>query len=130
QPDGHPCEVHREQRALEDEEHQDRARERRHRDPRADQQRDGARGLDHARSRTTSPRRPLGRKIRIRIRIENAKMSLYSAPKAPPVSSDRYDAANASSRPSTRPPIIAPGMLPMPPSTAAVKAFSPGMNPV
>src|SRR5215831_13958688 len=42
-----------------------------------------------ARSLTTSPSSPLGRKIRIRMRIENAKMSLYSAPKAPPVSSDR-----------------------------------------
>ena len=80
--------------------------------------------------RTTSPRRPLGRKIRIRMRIENAKMSLYSAPKAPPVSSDRYEAAKASSSPSTSPPSIAPGMLPMPPSTAAVKALSPGMKPV
>ncbi len=57
-------------------------------------------------------------------------MSLYSAPKAPPVSSDRYEAANASSTPRTRPPIIAPGMLPMPPSTAAVNALRPGMNPV
>jgi hypothetical protein len=31
----------------------------------------------------------------MRIKIENAKMSLYSAPKAPPVSSDRYEAAKA-----------------------------------
>src|SRR5439155_18582794 len=80
-------------------------------------------GRHHARSRTISPRSPLGRKIRIRIRMENATMSLYSAPKAPPVSSDRYEAANASSSPRTRPPIIAPGMLPMPPSTAAVNAL-------
>ena len=57
-------------------------------------------------------------------------MSLYSAPNAPPVSSDRYEAANASRSPSTSPPIMAPGILPMPPSTAAVKAFSPGMKPV
>ena len=47
-------------------------------------------------------------------------MSLYSAPKAPSVSSDMYDAANASRRPSTSPPTMAPGMLPMPPRTAAV----------
>src|SRR5262249_12356298 len=114
-----------EQRALEEQEDEDGARERgdgeggqpdqRHRDQRS----------DHARSRTTSPRSPLGRKMRIRISIEKARMSLYSAPKAPPVSNERYAAANASSRPRTSPPTIAPGMLPIPPSTAAVNAFSP-----
>ena len=84
-----------------------------------------------ARSRTTSPSRPLGRKIRIRMRIEKARMSLYSAPKAPPVSSEQVGGARrpraARARGRRR---IAPGMLPMPPSTAAVKAFSPGMKPV
>src|SRR5207244_2830664 len=45
--------------------------------------------VGHARPLTTSPRSPLGRKIRIRIRIEKAKMSLYSAPNAPAVRSDR-----------------------------------------
>ena len=72
----------------------------------------------------------MGRKIRIRIRTEKAKMSLYSAPNAPPVSSERYEAANASRSPSTIPPTIAPGMLPIPPRTAAVNALSPGMNPL
>jgi len=55
----------------------------------------------------------LRRKIRIRIRIEKAKMSLYSAPKAPLVSSERYEAAKASSSPGpTR--HHGPVMLPIP----------------
>ena len=32
-------------------------------------------------------------------------------------------------RPISRPPITAPGSEPMPPSTAAVKAFTPGTKP-
>jgi len=36
---------------------------------------------------------------------------------------------SASTSPRKKPPNIAPGMLPMPPSTAAVKAFRPGMKP-
>ena len=60
----------------------------------------------------------------------NAKISLYSAPNAPPDSKDMYEAAKLSSSPSTTPPSMAPGMFPIPPSTAAVNALMPGMNPV
>ena len=42
----------------------------------------------------------------------------------------KYPAANASVRPTTSPPSIAPGMLPIPPTTAAVKPFSPARNPM
>src|SRR4030095_14177971 len=125
---GDPRAVDEHQRALEKEEYEHRARERGDSERRSRHQGDAEQRLGHARSRTTSPSRPLGRKMRIRISIENAKMSLYSAPTAPPVSSERYDAANASRSPSTRPPTIAPGMLPMPPSTAAVNALRPGMK--
>ena len=38
--------------------------------------------------------------------------------------------AKLSHRPSTRPPTMAPGMDPMPPSTAAVKALMPAMKPM
>src|SRR5919198_382910 len=131
EPRRDPCQIDEEQRALEREEGEDRAW--RARDGEA-REGDGGRGENpvkaHARSRTISPSRPLGRKMRITMSIEKAKMSLYSAPNAPPVRSDRYEAAKASRSPRTRPPSIAPGMLPMPPSTAAVKAFNPGMNPV
>src|SRR5713101_5454112 len=134
-----PREVEDQDRGLEEHEEHDRARRAGHAPGGEGEQPDheARRGhgllqepLDHARSRTTSPRRPLGRKIRMRMRMENARMSLYSAPKAPPVSSERYEAAKASRTPSTSPPSMAPGMLPMPPSTAAVKALSPGMKPV
>src|SRR5439155_1613573 len=121
--------VREEQRPLEEQEDEYRAREDRDGPRRDADQADREDRVGHARPLTTSPRSPLGRKIRIRIRIEKAKMSLYSAPNAPAVRSDRYEAAKASSRPSTRPPSIAPGMLPMPPSTAAVNALSPGMKP-
>src|SRR6266853_862667 len=139
EPARHAREVEEEDRALEEHEDHDRAWVAGHAprgdaEERRDEDRRGHRPveniLDHARSRTTSPRRPLGRKIRIRIRIEKARMSLYSAPKAPPVNSERYEAAKASRMPSTRPPSMAPGILPIPPSTAAVKALSPGMKPV
>src|SRR4029077_5021150 len=128
-----PGEVEQEDRALEQHEEHDRAGTVGHAPGGDQQERDHQHGrgsraieevLDHARSRTISPRRPFGLKMRIRMRIENAKMSLYSAPKAPPVSSDREEAAKASSSPSTSPPSIAPGTLPMPPRTAAVKALS------
>ena len=41
-----------------------------------------------------------------------------------------YPTAITSARPMISPPTIAPGMLPMPPSTAATNAFSPGMIPI
>src|SRR5206468_450094 len=130
EPLGDPSAIDEQERALEEEEHEDRSGKHGDGERRDRHHPDAERHLDHARSRTTSPRRPLGRKIRIRISSEKARMSLYSAPNAPPVSSERYDAANASRSPRTRPPTIAPGMLPMPPSTAAVNALSPGMKPL
>ena len=42
----------------------------------------------------------------------------------------RYPDTICSARPSTRPPSIAPGTLPIPPSTAATNAFRPGMSPI
>src|SRR5262249_16886147 len=148
----HAREVEEKDRGLEEHEEHDGARGMDHR-PRGEEERrygnDGGRPRtleeprermhDQARSPTTSPttpsrtaapRRPFGRKIRMRMRMEKAKMSLYSAPKAPPVRRERYEAAKDSSNPRTRPPSMAPGMLPMPPRTAAVKALSPGMKPV
>ncbi len=38
--------------------------------------------------------------------------------------------ANASTRPTSSPPSIAPGMLPIPPTTAAVKPFRPARKPM
>ena len=35
-----------------------------------------------------------------------------------------------SATPSTSPPMTAPGMIQIPPSTAAMKALSPGINPI
>src|SRR5205823_14518273 len=119
-----------EERALEEEEHEDGPGKCGDRERRQANQRHGDQRPDHARSRTTSPSSPLGRKIRIKISIEKARMSLYSAPNAPPVSSERYAAAKASRSPRTSPPSIAPGMFPIPPSTAAVNAFRPGMKPL
>ena len=89
QPARDPCDVGIEQARLEDQEEQDRAGEEGDGGAGEGYGRHRRRGADHARSRTTSPRRPFGRKIRIRMRTEKAKMSLYSAPKAPPVSSDK-----------------------------------------
>ncbi|KAG1317381.1 hypothetical protein G6F63_015691 [Rhizopus arrhizus] len=41
-----------------------------------------------------------------------------------------YAAANVSARPSSTPPSMAPGILPIPPSTAAVKALMPAKKPM
>ena len=41
-----------------------------------------------------------------------------------------YPVTNDSARPISRPPSIAPGIEPMPPTTAAVNALSPAMNPM
>src|SRR5262249_33649873 len=91
-------EIQDEDGGLEEHEEHDRARGAEHAPGGEAEQRDhearavggpGEQLRDHARSRTISPRIPWGRKIRMRMRIEKARMSLYSAPKAPPVSSDR-----------------------------------------
>src|SRR5690606_15099573 len=84
------------------------------------------RGFEIAQQHTFStsgrPRRPLGRTSSTRNGTLKATTSLYSALKNPAVS--------ASATPSRMPPSTAPGMLPMPPSTAAVKALSPAMKPM
>src|SRR5690606_27496650 len=68
------------------------------------------------------PRMPLGRNSSTRISTLKATPSLYSALKQP--------AVRASATPRSSPPSTAPGMLPMPPSTAAVNALSPAMKPI
>src|ERR1700736_5062467 len=85
------------------------------------------RGCCHAPARQTfstsgRPRRPVGRKISTIIRIENAATSLYST--------EKYADQSVSIRPIARPPSIAPGSEPMPPSTAAVKALMPATKPM
>src|SRR5207247_8613294 len=85
---GNPRHGRVDQAPLEEQEHEDRAREERDGGAGEGDEGHGRRRRNHARSRTTSPSRPFGRKIRIRIRTEKAKMSLYSAPNAPPVRSD------------------------------------------
>src|SRR5713101_2543631 len=89
EPLGDPGAIDEQERTLEEEKYEDRSGKRGDGERRARHQPDAEQRLDHARSRTTSPRRPLGRKIRIRISSEKARMSLYSAPNAPPVSSER-----------------------------------------
>src|SRR5207247_10229632 len=89
QPARGPSDVREEQRPLEEQEDEYRAREDRYGPRRDADQADREDRVGHARPLTTSPRSPLGRKIRIRIRIEKAKMSLYTAPNAPAVRSDR-----------------------------------------
>src|SRR5262249_5527471 len=59
-----------------------------------------------------SPRSPVGRNTRVRIRIRKAMTSLKAG--------FTNVTARLSITPSTRPPSMAPRMLPMPPSTAAV----------
>src|SRR5256885_3972746 len=90
EPRRDPRQVDEEQRALEGQEGEDRAWS--CRDGEAGQG-DGGRGEDgvqaHARSRTISPSRPLDRNVRITMGTAKAKMCLYSAPNAPPVSRDR-----------------------------------------
>src|SRR5690606_7761884 len=65
-------------------------------------------------SRSDEPRRPAGRKTRMPIRIPNSTAACHWAP--------MYWSEKARTRPMTRPPSTAPGIEPMPPRTAAVKA--------
>src|SRR5574341_149137 len=77
---------------------------------------------DHTFSGMRSPIKPVGRTRRTRIRITNATTSLYSL--------EMYPAPSPSAMPNTTPPTIAPGMLPIPPKTAAVKALMPATYPM
>src|SRR5437867_5957014 len=63
---------------------------------------------------------PVGRKISTITRTEKAATSLYSI--------EKYADQNVSISPMSRPPTIAPGSEPMPPSTAAVNAFTPKLT--
>src|SRR5207244_2412474 len=68
------------------------------------------------------PNSPLGLKSRMAMRITNAIASRKLEKRDPPT--------NDSITPMISPPTTAPGTLPMPPRTAAMKAFSPGMMPM
>src|SRR5205085_4630089 len=68
------------------------------------------------------PNNPLGLKSRMAMRITNAIASRKLEKRDPPT--------NDSITPMISPPTTAPGTLPMPPRTAAMKALSPGMMPI
>src|SRR5439155_2351500 len=76
----------------------------------------------HARSANCCPRMPVGRKMRTRISVPNTAASLQR-----PYPNEE---ASTSMNPITNPPIAAPVVLPMPPSTAAVNAFRPAWKPI
>jgi hypothetical protein len=68
------------------------------------------------------PNRPAGLNTSTSTRIEKMMTSVHAvAMNWPPI---------ASIRPISTPPTIAPGTLPMPPSTAAVKARKPAVKPM
>src|ERR1043165_6272543 len=68
------------------------------------------------------PKSPLGRNSRMTMRITKAMASRKFENWLPPT--------KASTMPMVSPPTTAPGTLPMPPRTAAMKALSPGMIPI
>src|SRR3954470_4214051 len=70
----------------------------------------------------TFPRMPAGLKTRITISTANAIASLKV--------DQRLPLTNVSTIPKIRPPNAAPGTFPIPPRTAATKAFSPGNTPI
>src|ERR1051326_179743 len=76
----------------------------------------------HTFSASYFPNRPLGRNSRMAMRITKAMASRKFEKRLPPT--------KASMMPIISPPTTAPGTLPMPPSTAAMKALSPGMIPI
>src|SRR5205823_5089989 len=71
----------------------------------------------HAARPRRSPSRPVGRKTSTTTRTTNATTSVHAMPIA------GIGGTSASTRPSKSPPIMAPRMLPMPPSTAAANAL-------
>jgi len=64
---------------------------------------------------------PVGLNTRVAIRIPKMRTSVHDESK--------YESEKARTSPMMRPPRAAPGMLPMPPKTAAVKAINPVMKP-
>src|SRR4029077_4261298 len=87
----------------------------------AQAEREPSRGPAHrytfSQSGRDSPRSPVGRNTSVKIRTRKAMTSLNAGL--------TNVTARLSMTPSTRPPSMAPRMLPMPPSTAAVNALSP-----
>src|SRR4029453_1198818 len=82
-------------------------------------------GCHYAPSGVRSPSSPSGRKTRIRIRIAKMIDWLQSLPGA----CQPRPLLNDSTNPITSPPSTAPGRLPIPPRTAAVKAIRPTRKP-
>ena len=68
------------------------------------------------------PKKPVGKNIRTITSVVNAAISLYSI--------EIYPDQNVSIKPISNPPSIAPGIDPIPPSTAAVNALIPAKKPM
>src|SRR5690606_31919068 len=68
------------------------------------------------------PSKPVGRNSSMKTSSRKATISLYW--------DEIYAAAKVSAKPRSTPPSMAPGMLPIPPSTAAVHALMPAMKPM
>ncbi|VUX36674.1 Uncharacterised protein [Bifidobacterium catenulatum] len=64
------------------------------------------------------------------MRIPNTMASENADVITPPVMVPIYALVRLSTTPITRPPTIAPGMEPIPPSTAATNAFRPSIAPI
>src|SRR5262249_41766745 len=86
---------------------------------------DGIQDAPQARSAVCSPRSPCGRKTRIRIRIPKMIDSVQADPGACQVS----PSLKLMIRPISSAPSVAPVRFPIPPSTAAVNAYSPSWKP-
>src|SRR5262245_57163944 len=78
--------------------------------------------LPHTFSVIPLPMMPVGLSSRIKTRMMKAIASRYV--------DSPYPTAMTSAMPRIKPPSIAPVMLPIPPRTAATKAFRPGMTPI
>src|SRR5581483_3471059 len=85
---------------------------------------DGRTQFAHAALPSRSPRMPVGRNSRTSTRTTKLMTSVHCAPMKLRL------APRTSASPSSRPPIMAPRMLPIPPSTAAANALTPGVNPI
>jgi len=70
------------------------------------------------------PKIPSGLSNNIIIRIKKTKASLY------PDIAGKKVTNKISDIPKIKPPSIAPGILPIPPTTAAINAFKPGIIPI
>ena len=68
------------------------------------------------------PKNPVGKNIKTTTNVVKAAISLYSI--------EIYPDQNVSISPIKSQPNIAPGIEPIPPKTAAVKAFIPAKNPM